>query len=122
VKSSGFGFQRFFCGRQSRATRRFLFLGTKRRRAEWLPGNNTASCRIAFLVVFYNYEFSKFSDLLLLTPECSGSGEPAQPGSAIRGRVDFHLHWQGAPGFFLPEISRLLGDVQGPLENRADAL
>lgn len=99
-----------------------MILGTKRHRPGWLLRNDAASCRIALFVVLYEHEFAKFFNFLLLTPGKRGSGEPSQPGSAIRGRIDFHLHWQGAPGFFLPEISRLLGDVQGPLENRADEL
>ncbi len=93
---------------------------------KWCQGDfeadDAASCQVPFFVVCYKYESYKPSSLFLLPSGKRGSGEPAQPGPAIRGRVDSYPHWKSTPGSFLPEISRLLGDVQGPLEDRADAL
>ena len=85
-------------------------------------GDDAASCQGALFVVFCRYESYKPSSLFLLTPGKRGSGEPSQPEPAIRGRVDSNRRGRSAAGFFLSTGNGLLGDVQGPLEDRTDAL
>ena len=84
--------------------------------------DDAASCQVALFVVFCEYESSKLSNHFLLTPGKRGSGEPSKPETAICGRVDSNPRGRSAAGFFLAAGNGLLGHVQGPLEDRADAL
>lgn len=93
---------------------------------KWCQGDfeadDGASCQAVLFVVCYKYESSKLSNHFLLTPGKRGSGEPSQPDPAIRGRVDSNRRGRSAAGFFIFTGNGLLGDVQGPLEDRTDAL
>ena len=84
--------------------------------------DDAASCQAALFIVCFKYESSKLSSLFLLTPGKRGSGEPSQPETALRGRIDSNRRGRSAAGFFLSTGNGLLGHVQGPLEDRKDAL
>ena len=84
---------------------------------------DAASCQMAIFIVFCKYEFSNCSyNFFLLTPGKRGPGGPPQSEPAIRGWVGSKPRWRSAASFSLPPGNGLLGDVQGSVEDRTDAL